>query len=75
VKGGKVNLKQAVLVVQVEDAARDGVGLVVRPVVVLGVDWGLPDVPLGPVQRRKLKIILSKIDMYNYGNVCLSDIV
>ena len=62
VKRSEVDLKQPLSVVEVADPPRDGGCLVVGPVVVLGVDRRLPDVPLGAVERGQLVVVLAVVE-------------
>ena len=62
VKGSEVDLQQPLPVVEVADPPRDGGRLVVGPVVVLGVDRRLPDVPLGAVERGQLVVVLAVVE-------------
>lgn len=68
----EVHFEQPVLVVEVFDPARDGQGLVVGPVVVLGVDRGLPHVPDRPVQSHHLVVVLSEKKRRNNIHVSIS---
>ena len=53
----EVDLQQPVLVVEILDPSGHGVRLVVGPVVVLGVDRGLPDVPHRTVEGQELVVV------------------
>ena len=61
-KWSEVDLEQPLSVVQVAYAPGDGGSLVVRPVVVLGIDRRLPHVPLGAVQGGELVVVLPVVE-------------
>ena len=61
-EGGEVDLKQPVLVMQVLYPTGHSIGLIVAPVIVLGIDWCLPDIKDGPVERDQLIVVVKVVE-------------
>ena len=59
---GEVDLKQPILVVQVLDPTGHSIGLIVAPVIVLGIDWCLPDIKDRPVERDQLIVVVEVVE-------------
>ena len=47
---------------EVFDSSGDGQGLIVGPVVVLGIDRSLPHVPDGPVQGHHFVVVFPEME-------------